>query len=381
MNSLRLIFSNGRYFAPALVFATINVIYGTWAIYIPRIKTSLGVDDGQLGWAIFFMACGTLSMILFAPKIIGRFGVGKTTAYGVFLFLFSFLIPFSASSYFWLCVGLYVAGAFSGLTDVAMNALVSEIEKKDSVHIMSANHGFFSMGGVFGAGIGGMFLPSELVPIHHLMVVILVLFILNLLFVKNYHQIVFIKDNNIAFKLENFKPLLLLAIIAFFIMASEGAIVDWSALYLKNISGAKISWIGLGFTVFSAAMALGRFLGDGISHRFGSKLLILTGLTLSIIGFVFVLLVQPIIAIIGFGLVGFGLSVIIPELFRLGSKTLHIDSSVSISFISGVGFFGFLVGPVLLGFMAEVSSLKLSFFTLLLFVVMSFIMGLGLKRK
>ena len=132
-------------------------------------------------------------------------------------------------------------------------------------------------------------------------------------------------------------------------MASEGAIVDWSALYLKNISLAKASWIGLGFTVFSATMAFGRFVGDGLSIQFGSKVLILVGLILSMIGFVCVLWVQPLIAVFGFGLVGLGLSVIIPELFRLGGKTPHIDASISISFISGVGFFGFLVAIVMVG--------------------------------
>ncbi|HEY5687211.1 MAG TPA: MFS transporter, partial [Yeosuana sp.] len=112
----------------------------------------------------------------------------------------------------------------------------------------------------------------------------------------------------------------------------------------------------------------------------GSKAIMLVGLFLSMIGFVCVLLVQPLIAIFGFGLVGLGLSVIIPELFRLGAKTPHIDSSISISFISGVGFFGFLVGPVLLGFLAEISSLKLSFLALLIFILVSFMSALTLKR-
>ncbi len=381
MNSLKLIFSKGVYFGPALVFATLNVIYGTWAIYIPRIKANLGIDEGQLGLAIFYMALGTLSMILLAPKVIIRFGVGRVTAFGVFLFLMSFLIPFSANSYFLLCLGMYVVGVFSGLTDVAMNALVSEIEKRDLVHIMSANHGFFSLGGFLGAGIGGLFLPADLVPLNHLMIVIIILFILNLLFVKNYFQTVSLKLDTVPFKIEHCKPLIVLAIIAFFIMASEGAIVDWSALYLKNISLAKASWIGLGFTVFSASMAFGRFLGDGISIKYGSKVLMQVGLFLSMIGFICVLLVQPLIAVFGFGLVGLGLSVIIPELFRLGGKTPRIDSSISISFISGIGFFGFLVGPVLLGFLAEISSLKLSFLSLLLFILISFFAALTLKRK
>lgn len=381
MNSLKLIFIKGEYFAPALVFATLNVIFGTWAIYIPRIKAKLEIDEGQLGLAIFYMALGTITMVLLAPKIINRFGVGKATAYGVLIFLISFIIPFMAGDYLWFCIGMYIVGACSGFTDVTMNALVTEIEKKDKIHIMSANHGFFSLGGFLGAGVGGFFLPKELLPINHLLVVIGILMVLNIVFVSKYVNVTSAKFEDNPFRLKKFKPLIVLAIIAFFIMASEGAIVDWSALYLEKVSLAKLSWIGLGYTVFSATMALGRFLGDEISLKFGSRLLILVGLLFGILGFGCILLVKPIYVITGFGFVGLGLSVIIPELFRMAGRTQDIASSISISFISGVGFMGFLVGPVLLGFLAEMSSLKLSFLALLGFILVSFILALIIKKQ
>jgi MFS family permease len=204
---------------------------------------------------------------------------------------------------------------------------------------------------------------------------------LNLIFVKNYFQVTSKNEHSKTLLLKNFKPLILLALMAFFIMACEGAIVDWSALYLKKVSLAKLSWLGLGYTIFSATMALGRFFGDAISKTFGSKMLLLIGLILAVLGFGLVLLVKPLIVIFGFGFVGLGLSVIIPELFRLGGKTPNLDASVSISFISGVGFLGFLVGPVLLGFLAVISTLKLSFFALLIFIIISFFAALTLKRK
>ncbi len=380
MKSLHLILSNPRYFAPAFVFATLNIVIGTWAIYIPTIKSKLAIDEGELGIALFCMALGTLTMIFFAPKIIGRFGVGRVTAYGVFIFLFTFIIPFTTNDYVEFCIGMYIVGAFSGFTDVAMNTLVTEIEKQDAIHIMSANHGFFSLGGFIGAGVGSFFLPMEIVPLHHLLVVIGILLLANLIIVKYY---VHISSNNkeaTTFNIKNFKPLLVLAFIAFFVMACEGAIVDWSALYLEEVSLADLSWVGLGFTVFSIAMAVARFLGDDVSRKFGAKSLIIGGSLVGSLGFTFVLLIEPLFTIIGFGLVGLGLSVIIPELFRLGGKTEGVESSQGISFVSGIGFFGFLIGPVLLGFLADVSSLKLSFFFLLGFVFISFLLALRLKR-
>jgi len=231
------------------------------------------------------------------------------------------------------------------LTDVAMNTLVTEIEKEDKIHIMSSNHGFFSLGGFIGAGFGGFFLSETNVPLYHLYIVIVILLVLNLIVVKYYYSISSNDANESSFQFKNFKPLLVLAFIAFFVMASEGAIVDWSALYLEKVSLAKLSWIGLGYTAFSATMAFARFLGD-----------------------------------IGFGFVGLGLSVIIPELFRLAGKTKGVESSQGISFVSGIGFFGFLIGPVLLGFLADVSSLKLSFIALLSFIIISFLLAFKLKR-
>jgi MFS family permease len=380
MKSFQLILTNPRYFAPAFVFASLNIVFGTWAIYIPTIKANLGIDEGQLGIAIFCMALGTLTMIALAPKIIGSFGVGRVTAFGLFIFLVSFIIPFSVNSYYMLCIGMYIVGAFSGFTDVAMNTLVTEIEKQDNVHIMSANHGFFSLGGFISAGVGSFFLSETVIPLHHLLIVVAVLFISNLLIVKFYFRISSNIDEEHSFQFKNFKPLLVLALIAFFVMASEGAIVDWSALYLEKVSLAKFTWIGLGYTAFSATMALGRFFGDEISGRFGSRALILIGSVLGVFGFGLVLMIQPIFAIAGFGLVGLGLSVIIPELFRLGGKTDGVESSQGISFISGVGFFGFLIGPVLLGFLADLYNLKLSFLALLFFIIVSFLLAFRLKK-
>jgi MFS family permease len=381
MNSLRLILTQGKYFAPAFVFASINIVFGTWAIYIPTIISKIGIDESELGMAIFCMALGTLVLILMAPKLINKFGVGKATFFGILFFLFSFILPFSTCEYGWLCFGMFIVGAFAGFTDVAMNALVSDIEKRDKIHIMSANHGFFSLGGFLGAGIGGFFLTSGILPVYHLLVVIAILLIINLILVGKYFNVSSEKLEDNTFNFSLIKPVILLGVIAFFVMSTEGAIVDWSALYLEKVSLLQISWIGLGYSIFSATMAIGRFLGDGISGKVGSKLLILSGIFIAAIGFVCILMVKPIIALIGFGLVGIGLSVVIPELFRLAGNTKGLEASVGISFVSGVGFLGFLVGPVLLGFLAEISSLKLSFLALLIFVIISFFAGLTLKRK
>lgn len=379
MNSLKLILTRSKYFGPAFVFASLNVVFGTWAIYIPVIKTRLHISEGKLGLAIFFMALGTLMLIALAPRIINKIGVGKTTFMGIILFMLSFIIAFSANTFVMLCFGLFVVGAFAGITDVAMNALVSYIEKRDAVHIMSANHGFFSIGGFLGAGLGGFFLNETIVPTIHLLVVVGVLIVVNIIVVSNYIQLSSEKLEKTTMNFQALKPVIILGVVAFFIMSTEGAIVDWSALYLEQVVLLELSKVGLGYAIFSGAMAIGRFFGDEVSQYFGSKMLVLFGLSIAFFGFVLILTAIPALAFMGFGLVGLGLSGVIPELFRMATKKTEIEASIAISFVSGIGFLGFLVGPVLLGFLAELYNLKFSFIALMGFVALSFFVAFRIK--
>ncbi|AOW20011.1 MFS transporter [Urechidicola croceus] len=381
MNSLRLILSNKRYLSPAIVFATLNVLLGTWAIYIPHVKSKLAIDDGEFGFASIFFGLGTFIMLLIAPYLIQKIKVGRSTGFGVLLLMFSFTLPLIVNSYYELCASLFIVGFIGAFTDISMNSLVSEIEKEDGVHIMSANHGFFSLGGMLSAGIGTFFLPIVEVPVYHMLVVILILILINGFLMKNYfsHEVENVKQTKFSFS--QLKPVLTLVIIGFFIMGSEGAIESWSALYLENISMTEEKFFGLGFTAFSFTMAFGRFFGDKISQQFGSKKIILIGTLVGIIGFASVLLVDLTFVIIGFALVGIGFSVIIPELYRIGGKLPNIDSSKGISMIAGAGFLGFLITPFLLGQISDWSSLKYSFVALLGFSVISFVLMLTIKNR
>jgi fucose permease len=128
-------------------------------------------------------------------------------------------------------------------------------------------------------------------------------------------------------------------------------------------------------------MTVGRFLGDGISARIGSVKIVSLGALLAIMGYLLVLTTHTYTAILGFGLVGLGFSAIIPELFRIGGNVKGVESSQGVAFIAGTGISGFLLGPVVLGFLAELSSLQLSFMTLLGCCVLVFFATFLLKRK
>lgn len=370
MDSLLLILRNRRYFAPVWLFASLNIVIGTWVLYIPTVKERLALDDGDIGLAIFGFSLGLLSVIPFSSSILKRFGLGRVSFISVVVFGALMCLPVIAPTYALLCASLYCCGVFASLTDIGMNSMVSELEQEDDVHFMSAAHGFFSLGGVIGAGIGSFVLEYlPLLATYHSALVALLILTTNLLLAMSYfHRKSKVADRGAEgkFRFGLIRPLAGLAILSIIIMGSEGAIEHWSKLYLLDIVQVDSALIaGFGFVAFSATMTLGRFLGDGISERFGALAIIIGGSTLAACGFALILTTSLWVAMAGFALVGLGFSVIIPELFRLAGRARGISPAEGISVVAGLGYAGFLASPALLGFLSDLSSLWLSFLVLL----------------
>ncbi|NNG09929.1 MAG: MFS transporter [Arenibacter sp.] len=380
MKSLRLILSNPRYFGPAWAFASLNILFGTWAIYIPLIKEDLGIDKATLGIALFFLSLGVFTVFPVASRIINKIGVGKATWVGVILLCISAVFPMIATSFMTLAIALFIFGATNGFLDISMNTLVTEIEKEDRQNFMSASHGFFSLGGVL-AGLGSFFIVALDNRVLHMLLAIVLVFCVNFIFHGRYKNIIAAPIEKEPFSFKNFKPLLLLGIVSFVVMGSEGAIVDWSGLFLKEVSLAPEAIWGAGFLGFQLMMTFGRFLGDAISARIGSVKIVALGAFIAIIGYLFVLSADLYLAILGFALTGLGFSVIIPELFRIGGNVKGVESSQGVAFIAGTGYSGFLLGPVILGFLAEQYSLNTSFMVLLACVMVVLLITYFLKKS
>lgn len=382
MRSLRLILSNSRYFAPAWVFASLNILFGTWAIYIPTVKEALSIDKSQLGIALFFLSFGVFTVFPAASRIINRLGVGRATWFGIMLLCITAIFPLMANSFVTLAIALFFFGASNGFLDISMNTLVTEIEKEDKQNFMSASHGFFSLGGVI-AGLGSFLIVVFGNRMLHMLLAIALVFVVNFVFHRRYKHITAAPIEKEAFSFRNFKPLLLLGIVSFVVMGSEGAIVDWSGLFLKEVSLAPEAIWGAGFLGFQLMMTLGRFLGDAISARIGSIKIVALGASIALIGYVLVLLANTYSAIAGFAFTGLGFSVIIPELFRIGGNVKGVESSQGVAFIAGTGYAGFLMAPPILGFLAESVSLNLSFtvLTASAVVVLMATLMLGKARK
>ena len=384
MESLKQILSNKNYFAPAWVFASINIIMGTWVLYLPHIKIKFLLNDEQIGEALFFLALGLLISIPLIPIINKKIGVGRSTILGIICFAFSFNLPLIVSSYFFLCASLFIVGLFSGFTDVSVNAVIAALEKKDSKNLMSSAHGFFSLGGFLGAGIGSFLLGILLSPKLHMLLITLFILMTNIFFSKYYIGIKSKKQPELENKNQfHFIPKLIgLSLVAFIIMCNEGAVEHWSNIFFYDIVEVSEIISGFGFIAFSFFMTLGRFLGDGFSKKIGGDKLILTGIGIAIVGFILVISTLFYLSVLGFGIIGLGLSVIIPELFRMASKTKGVPPSVGISVVTGVGYVGFLLGPIIIGYISNCSNLLTSFIFLTFTLGIAFIIVLlSLKKQ
>ena len=368
MKSLRLMLTQSRYFSPAWVFASINIMVGTWIMYLPYIKKSFMLNDAEVGSALFFTACGLLFSIPIVPKINKAFGVGRCTQIGIVLLSLAFNFPLIASSYYALCGSLFLVGVFSGFTDISMNAVISIIEKRDGKNLMSAAHGFFSLGGFLGAGFGSFIIGRITHPSIHMLLITTVVLATNLALAHHYTKII---DSN---KVEpatdrsvwkNILPVLGLSMISFIVLFNEGAVEHWSNLFLFEVVELPENRSSFGFVLFSLTMTLGRFLGDGISQKAGAIKTLTYGFFTAMGGYGLILTVHVFWSILGFGLLGLGLSVVVPEIVRLAGRNKQLDTSQAISTVSGIGFVGFLIGPVLLGFIANWTALIYSYVFLL----------------
>ena len=376
MNSMKFFSQNSKYFASAFLYSCFSLIFSTWVTYIPQIAEKLGITEGRIGEAIFFSALGAFFMIRICRHIVDRVGVGRYTFFALIVYCVFFYGPFLAYSYDTLCLSLFFFGMASSSFAISLNSLTATIEKQDEIYIMSRSHGFWSIGGMIGAATGSFIAVLLHNPILHITILVTIILLIQTKLKSHYY---FRKGEQLIkekLKPKNMKPLYVIAVVGLVMMVSEGAIADWGALYLKKIILLNLKYIGFGYAAFSSAMMIGRFTGDSLSKKLGSWQLITYSSLIGIVGFLLILILNPIISVLGFFIVGLGFSVVVPEVYRLASNIEGVKTADGVSFIAATSNIGFLVGPVLLGFIAELNSLHLSFIVLTIFVSLAFFIAL-----
>lgn len=360
-NSLKIFFTNKNALAIGLVFMTISALFGSWVTRIPDLKEQLHLDEGTLGLSLLGMSIGALIMMPFSAWIMSKLGTGRTMFFGVLIATLAMALPVFATS-FWMLVGfLFLAGLIHGLTDVAMNAAAAAIEQSEKIRIMSACHGMFSLGGMMGAILGSFLAGAGVSPKVHLMSLAVFLILVMLAFTKTLLNVENVETEEGKLFVIPSGALIGLAIIGFVIMMGEGAIADWSAIYIKEYLNGTAAVAGLGFAGFSFSMAVGRFTGDSIIPKYGSKNIIRFGSFLGAIGLAVVIFIPNIYtAILGFTLVGLGFSCVVPILFSAAAKVPNVTPGTGIAAVTTSGIFGFLIGPPAMGFIANEFNLTLA---------------------
>ncbi len=377
MISIKIILKDKRYFAPAFLYSCFALVFSTWVVYIPFLADKLQISEGQIGTGLFFASLGSFLMIPASNKLTDILGVGRQSFIGFILYATSLYGIFLANSFVWLVVALFYYGMMSSVFAIALNSLVAEIEKQAGKYIMTGSHGFWSIGGIIGASLGSFVAGKYNMPLVHVTVMLIILISLQIILHKNYVHVRGETRSQNKEKRYPLKPLFVIALIGMIMMASEGAIADWSGLYLRNVVMVKAHFLGLGYAFFSAGMTLGRFMGDMLSARLGSWKLLSLAIATSLIGFALVLTTNAIASFGGFFVIGLGFSVIVPEVYRLASNVKGVRAADGISLIAATSNVGFLVGPVMLGFVAELYSLFVSFALLSVFIFTAMIVSIA----
>ena len=208
---------------------------------------------------------------------------------------------------------------------------------------------------------------------------------INLGIAKHYNAIIEkekLTEDPSRIRFKNILPVMGLSMISFIVLFNEGAVEHWSNLFLYEVVHLPENRAGLGFVLFSLTMTIGRFLGDGISLKIGAIKTLSYGFLIAMAGYGFILSAESYASIFGFALLGLGLSVVVPEVVRLAGKNKQLNTSVAISTVSGIGFIGFLFGPVLLGLIANWTALLYSYVFLLCSLVVALtIIHLRLKQE
>ncbi len=320
------------------------------------------LSDGELGSLLLIRPIGSLCAMPLSGYLVDRHGSRISSAAGVAGFSLCLLMLGLAPSVNWLVVGLLFFGMFSNLINISVNAQALVVQKNYGRIIMASFHGVWSLAGFCGAAVGALILWMGVgVITHFLMICCTILVLLALSFRHLSHE----KDERAGKKLVLKKPdrhLLILGSIAFCGLICEGCMFDWSGVYFKQVIQAEEGLIAAGYMAFLGMMAVGRFISDWFTNRFGASTIIQVSGGLIFTGLLIAVLFPNLYTgILGFLLIGAGTSSVIPLTYTEVGKNQTFSPGIALAMVGTFGYFGFLLGPPLIGFIADLLSLRASF--------------------
>lgn len=349
---------SARWAVSAIFFLT-GAGTANWAVRIPALQERLGLSPGRLGLALLGVSAGAIASMPIAGRLVARHGSRPVTRLAAIAFAVALSLPALAPSFALFTAALAVLGLANGMLDVSMNAQAVAVQRYYRQPIMSRIHALYSFGGLVGAAIGGRMASYGVGPMSHLTTVALVLAVAGLGAGSGLLPAASdaAPEQSPAARLT--RSLVALALVAFCVLFGEGAMANWSAVYLRDAVGAGPGLAAAGFAAFSLTMATGRAVGDALTTRLGPARLARVGGALATLGATLAIVVpRPWAVILGFGAMGAGLSSVFPLVLAAASRTPNVVPGAAIAAVSMCGYAGLLAGPPLIGAVANVLTLR-----------------------
>ena len=371
LTHLRTFFTHRQSLAIGMVFISVGFLFGNWATLIPYIKQKFDLDDAQLGLLLLSMPIGATVMNPFSTYFINRFGMLNTTIFGLILLVVTYILPVSFYYLPLVSAGLVLVGISLSVTNVAMNTCVTSLEHQYGINIMSTCHGMFSAGLMLGSITASILRGMKIEPIFQMTVIAVVITALVILIrptILGIHEEKIIDeggDGETSLGAKFILPkgaLLLMVLISLCTNVTEGTMADWTAVYMREIVHTDDYFIGWGLAGYSMFMSLGRFLGDALIPRFGGNAVLCIGGIIAALGIILAIIFPyTITSILGFTLVGAGVSCGAPILYGSAARVPGMAKGAGLATLNTFSMGGFLAGPVLIGFISKSVNLPFAF--------------------
>lgn len=344
-----------------LIFLVCGIALSCWAPMVPFAKTKLQLDESTLGLVLLSLGAGAILTMPFTGILIKKFGPRKVIVTASTIVSIMLPLLLLSNSAIQLAIALFIFGSAIGSVDVSMNAHAVLVQNLYGKHIMSSFHGMFSLGGLLGSiGLGflikfGLSPFTAAVSIGLMLLLIVISQCRNLLPDTEEDT-----EDSFSFTLPRGR-VLVLGFMCFAFFLAEGALLDWSAVFLQFNREFDPSFSGVGYAAFSLAMAIMRLTGDGIVHKLGSQKVVQYGALIAAAGyFIATAIPSPVAAIVGFVMVGLGAANVVPVFFTAAGNVPNVPASVSLPAVTTLGYTGQLAGPAAIGVIAEASSLPIA---------------------
>ncbi len=349
--------------ATRLQFAALGLLGGIWGAHIPSVKATHGLSEFSLSMVLLAGACGSISALFFAGRVVGALGARRTVVVAGWLMSAMFALILLLPGLWAVLPAAFLFGCGMSVFDVSINSEGSELESL-SGPIMSNLHGMFSVGAMSGAALSSAMLHAGIAPAVQLGGAALILAAL-MLFASfgmlDTHAAAAGADKEKAHFAWPRGLLLVIGLLIFTGMIAEGVMMDWCVLYLKQDLAMPQAQAALGYSAFAGSMALSRFGGDWLRARYSERSILFAGAALAAVSMAVVLLVGvPWVAMVGFGLVGAGLAPVAPILFNAATRVPGVSRAAAIASVTSIGYSGFMIGPPLIGTIAQATSLSVA---------------------